>query len=76
MMEREQTTIRLPAGLKEKLQQEAQERGVSWNSLVLKILNAEMCLMISCSISLFAERPLYSAIYFNLFMISVGMRNA
>lgn len=41
MMEREQTTIRLPAGLKEKLQQEAQERGVSWNSLVLKILNAE-----------------------------------
>lgn len=34
-MEREQTTIRLPADLKEKLQQEAARRGISFNAMVL-----------------------------------------
>lgn len=37
----EQTTIRLPVGLKEKLQQEACRRGISFNALVLMILNEE-----------------------------------
>ncbi len=37
--EREQTTIRLPAELKEKLQQEADETGIAFNQLVLIILN-------------------------------------
>lgn len=39
--EREQTTIRLPAELKEKLQQEADRRGMGFNALVLMILNGE-----------------------------------
>ena len=37
-MEREQTTIRLPAGLKEKLQQEADRLGISFNGLVIDYL--------------------------------------
>lgn len=38
-MEREQTTIRLPVELKEQLQQEAGERGLSLNDLLLIILD-------------------------------------
>lgn len=38
-MEREQTTIRLPADLKEKIQKLADEEGQSFNTLVLLILN-------------------------------------
>lgn len=37
----EQTTIRLPFELKEKLQQEAHRRGISFNALVLMTLNEE-----------------------------------
>lgn len=37
-MEREQTTIRLPAELKEKLQQEADRLGISFNGLVIDYL--------------------------------------
>lgn len=37
-MEREQTTIRLPVELKEKVQQEADKLGISFNAMVLKIL--------------------------------------
>ncbi len=33
-MEREQTTIRLPVELKEKLQQEAFRKGISFNEIV------------------------------------------
>lgn len=40
-MTREQTTIRLPAALKEQLQQEADRRGISLNTLMLMILNEE-----------------------------------
>lgn len=36
--EREQITIRLPLELKNKLQREADERGMSFNGLVLIIL--------------------------------------
>ena len=39
-MEREQTTIRLPAELKEKIQQEADRRGMSFNQLLLIIIDA------------------------------------
>ena len=35
--QREQTTIRLPAELKEQLQQEADKRGYSFNTLLLII---------------------------------------
>lgn len=38
-MEREQTTIRLPAELKEKLQQEADKIGVSFNELIIKLIH-------------------------------------
>ena len=38
-MEREQTTIRLPAELKKKLQQEADKIGISFNEIVIKLLN-------------------------------------
>lgn len=38
-LEREQTTIRLPAELKEKLQQEAESRGMSFNDFILIVLN-------------------------------------
>lgn len=38
-MDREQTTIRLPAELKEKLQQEADKRGESLNGLIVMMLN-------------------------------------
>lgn len=38
-MDREQTTIRLPAELKEKLQQEADKRGITMRDMVLIILN-------------------------------------
>lgn len=34
-MEREQTTIRLPVELKEKLQQEAERMGLNFNQIVL-----------------------------------------
>lgn len=37
--EREQTTIRLPAELKERLQREADRRGDSFNGLVVMMLN-------------------------------------
>ncbi len=39
--EREQTTIPLPIGMKEELQQEADKRGISFNALVLMLLNVE-----------------------------------
>lgn len=39
-MEREQTTIRLPAELKEKLQQEAERLGISFNGYVISLLRA------------------------------------
>ena len=38
-MEREQTTIRLPAELKEQLQQEAEKFGISFNSYVLILID-------------------------------------
>ena len=38
MSEREQTTIRLPAELKEKLQREADRKGFSFNSIVIILL--------------------------------------
>ncbi|WP_408646997.1 ribbon-helix-helix protein, CopG family [[Clostridium] colinum] len=34
-MEREQTTIRLPVELKERLQQEALDRGISFNEIMI-----------------------------------------
>lgn len=37
-MEREQTTIRLPVELKEKLQQEAARKGISYNAFVIQVL--------------------------------------
>ena len=37
-MKREQTTIRLPAELKEQLQQEADRRGDSFNETVIRLL--------------------------------------
>lgn len=37
--EREQTTIRLPAELKEALQREAAERGLSFNSYLLVLID-------------------------------------
>lgn len=40
-MEREQTTIRLPAELNEWLRQEAKRKGISFNSYILMILNEE-----------------------------------
>lgn len=40
-MEREQTTIRLPAGLKGQLQREADRRGISFNALMVMILSEE-----------------------------------
>ncbi len=39
MMEREQTTIRLPCALKEQLQREADKRGDSFNGLIMIMLN-------------------------------------
>lgn len=38
-MEREQTTIRLPAELNEKLQQEADRMGISFNAYVLILID-------------------------------------
>lgn len=38
-MEREQTTIRLPAELKEKIQQEADRRGESFNGFIMIMIN-------------------------------------
>lgn len=38
-MEREQTTIRLPVELKEKLQQEAAVKGISLNSYILLLID-------------------------------------
>lgn len=37
-MEREQTTIRLPAGVKEQLQREADRRGITLHDLIVFIL--------------------------------------
>lgn len=37
-MEREQTTIRLPAELKDQLQQEADRMGISFNAYVVNLL--------------------------------------
>ena len=37
-MEREQTTIRLPAELKEKIQREADRRGDSFNETIIRLL--------------------------------------
>lgn len=37
-MKREQTTIRLPMELKEKLQMEAQQMGVSFNAYILMLI--------------------------------------
>ena len=37
-MDREQTTIRLPAELKQQLQQQADKMGVSFNGLVINYL--------------------------------------
>ena len=37
--EREQTTIRLPAELKERLQQEADRKGISFNAIVVSIFD-------------------------------------
>ena len=45
-MNREQTTIRLPAELKEQLQQEADRRGDSFNGLMMILLNAGWELML------------------------------
>lgn len=39
-MEREQTTIRLPAELKKRLQQEADRIGMTFNQFVLLILKS------------------------------------
>lgn len=39
-MEREQITIRLSAELKEKIQQEADRKGISFNSMVIIFLAA------------------------------------
>lgn len=38
-MEREQTTIRLPAELKEQLQQEAEKFGISFNEIMMNAIN-------------------------------------
>lgn len=38
-MEREQTTIRLPADLKRELQQEADRTGISFNSYILILID-------------------------------------
>lgn len=37
-MPKEQTTIRLPAELKERLQQEADKIGVSFNEITIKLI--------------------------------------
>lgn len=39
MKNREQTTIRLPAELKESVQQEAERLGISFNELVMLAIN-------------------------------------
>ena len=36
--ERDQTTIRLPAGLKRELQREADERGISFNAYIITLI--------------------------------------
>lgn len=38
-MEREQTTIRLPAELKEQIQQQADKLGISFNEFVMMAIN-------------------------------------
>ena len=45
-MEKEQTTIRLPVDLKERLQQQADKRGDSLNGLIVMMLNKALKLMI------------------------------
>lgn len=44
-MNREQTTIRLPAELKEQIQRKADERGDSLNGLLMILINAGWKLM-------------------------------
>lgn len=38
-MEREQTTIRLPADLKDRIQREADRRGITFNQMVMIIIS-------------------------------------
>ncbi len=38
-MEREQMTIRLPADLKEKIQREAEDKGISLNTYILFLID-------------------------------------
>ena len=45
MASKEQTTIRLPAELKQRLQQTADRRGDSFNGLVVMLLNKSLELM-------------------------------
>ena len=41
-MEREQLTLRIPEELKEALQKEAQEKGISLNALIIQLLQREV----------------------------------
>ena len=41
-MEREQTTIRLPAELKDKINREADKRNISFNAMVILLLREEL----------------------------------
>lgn len=41
-MKREQVTLRIPEELKEALHREAQEKGLSFNGLVIQILQREV----------------------------------
>ena len=41
-MKREQVTLRIPEELKEALHREAQEKGMSFNGLVIQILQREV----------------------------------
>lgn len=46
-MEREQTTIRLPAELKQQLQQQADKMGVSFNEMTIKLIRDGLKLFIN-----------------------------
>lgn len=43
LIEREQTTLRLPAELKEQLQKEASVKGISLNGYILFLINVGRC---------------------------------
>ncbi|WP_353958286.1 ribbon-helix-helix protein, CopG family [Bacteroides acidifaciens] len=43
-MEREQVTIRLPAELKERIQQKADAMGISFNALVIILLRKSLAI--------------------------------